>query len=702
MKNETKRKNHVPSTSILVVLIAAIVFFPSVTTRAAQSYVPARVTLETTDLGKQAPGSSVDMDTFLEAAVPYLTFEHGQDPLYVARKQGFIKSEPSGPLYRDDILYPLLRMTYVDIPRGADLAQLAKESGIIPADDDTLRQNVQLTADVACQLIVNARNTWYARLEAEKPAEPLDMINYYISNSTYSYPLFSFSEDGQVLWFAVGGEWKAIHVSDGTASDQVPPDKPSREEYPADGDENATNIYDKAGVLRAVTIELASRRNYITDKYVLYREGPNDPWKRIVDFDLALTRDFEVIGFTADNKRMLVKTNFYDNYVAIYEIDPETMSRELVYRNDHADVAVDMLALLAGIPSFGLKDPKTGAPLTAVYIDDKLRLVCLDADVAAIADNVLEDLGENHFPVAISPEFDYVVLMHRDDRDYGSYRLYNVNTRTATLLLSSDIPTDDVGHTYPVSFRASDGATVFAYLTVPRGKSPRNLPLMINVHGGPQARFTWAPNEHALLVSNMGIAVLSLDFRFSSGHGNDYTDSASRNMLLAQQDVFESVQWAIENGIADPECIGIMGHSYGGFISFYQAAVHPDTYKAVISLMGVWDWTDLGVELTGGAPVPDYHKCSAPEPYTELARALSPSSYVDALKSPILIVYSGKDDAVYPSQNIRAIKELTEAGNPPRVVYLPMDGHMPGTAESIIETFEAMREFLTERLLEEN
>jgi pimeloyl-ACP methyl ester carboxylesterase len=642
------------------------------------------------------------MDTFLKAAVPYLTFEHGQDPLYVARKQGFIKYEPSGPLYRDDILYPLLRMTYVDIPKSADLAQLAIESGIMPADDDLLRKNAQITADIACQMIVNARNAWYARLEAEKPAEPLDMINYYISNSTYSYPLFSFSEDGQVLWYNVGGEWQAVNVSDGTTSSRVPPDRPSREEYPASGDENATDIYDNAGVLRAVTIELAKRRNYITDKYVLYREGPNDPWKRIVDFDLAVTRDFEVIGFTADNERMLVKTNFYDNYVAIYEIDPRSMSRELVYRNEHADVPVDMIALLAGIPSFGLKHPKTGVPLTALYIDDKLRLVCLDADVAAIADNVFEDLGENHFPVAISPEFDYVVLMHRDDRDYGSYRLYNVKTRTAALLLSSDIPIDDIGHTYPVSFRASDGATVFAYLTVPLGKSPRNLPLLINVHGGPQARFTWAPNEHALLASNLGIAVLSVDFRFSSGYGNEYTDTASQNMLLAQQDVCEGVQWAVENGIADPKCIGIMGHSYGGFISFYQAAVHPDTYKAVISLMGVWDWTDLGVELTDGAPVPDYHKCSAPEPHTALARVLSPSSYVDALKAPILIVYSGSDDAVYPSQNIRAIRELTEAGNTPQAVYLPNDGHMPGTVESITETFEAMRRFLIERFLEED
>ena len=698
-----KKRSLIYSASTAIFLIATVFLLLSTPAGANQDFSLARVVdLQYTELGRQAPGSPVYMDTFLKAAVPYLTFEHGQDPLYVARKQGFIRSEPSGPLYRDDILYPLLRMTYVNIPRDADLAQLARESGIIPAGDDLLQQNVQITADIACQMIVNARNAWYDRLEAEKPAEPLDMINYYISNSTYSYPLFSFSEDGQVLWYNVGGEWQAVNVADGTTSSRVPPDRPAREEYPANGDENATNIYDNAGVLRAVTIELAKRRNYITDKYILYREGSSDPWKRIVDFDLALTRDFEVIGFTADNERMVVKTNFYDNYVAIYEIDPRSMSRELVYRNEHADVPVDMIALLAGIPSFGLKHPKTGVPLTALYIDDRLRLVCLDAGIAAIADNVLRDLGENHFPVAISPEFDYVVLMHRDDRDYGSYRLYNVKTGTATLLLSSDIPIEDVGHTYPVSFSASDGATVFAYLTVPLGKSPRNLPLLINVHGGPQARFTWAPNEHALLASNLGIAVLSVDFRFSSGYGNEYTDTASRNMLLAQQDVFESVQWAVASGIADPQCIGIMGHSYGGFTSFYQAAVHPDTYKAVISLMGVWDWTDLGVELTDGAPVPDYHKCSAPEPHTELATVLSPSSYVDALKAPILIVYSGSDDAVYPSQNIRAIRELQEAGNIPQVVYLPNDGHMPGTVESITEAFEAMRRFLVERLLDAN
>ena len=648
-----------------------------------------------TDLGKQPPDSFVAMETFLQAAIPYITFEQGEDPAYIAQKQGYIKEKINGFACRDDILYPLIRMTYIDIPKNADLAQIALDNGIISENDKIkMKDNIQITAAVACKLISNARQSWYTRLEAEEPAQELELLYYYLSNSTYSYPGFTFSEDGKVLWYGVMGELKAINVSDLTPSGQVPASPGPQEEYPSKEGESVINYYDNAGVLRAVCIEAAKRRNFVTDKYILYRESAKEPWQRIVEFDLSLTRDYEIVGFTVDNKKMIVKTNFYDNYVTLYEVDPETMTREIIYQNPHADVAVELVAILAGIPVFGLKNPATGELLTAIYVDDKARLVCLNDDISAIMDCVRQDLGENQFPVAISPDFAYMVLLHRDDRDYGSYQLYDVKNRTSTLLLASEIPKKDVGHTYPFSFKTSDGQTVFGYLTLPPGKSPRNLPLMINTHGGPQARYVWTPNEYALLAANYGVAVLSVDFRFSLGYGNEYTDAASKNMFLVQQDVFESVAWAKHNGIADPAWIGIMGHSYGGFISFYQAAVHPDTYKTAVALMGVWDWSDLGDELIGDEPVPDYHKCSAPEPHTELARTLSPSSYADTLKCPVLIIYSGQDDAVYPSQNIRAIKDLTEAGNTPEVLYLPNIGHTPDTAESIIKVFETIKCFL--------
>jgi len=503
---------------------------------------------------KQTPDSFIDMETFLKMAIPYITFEQGEDPGYIAKKQGFIKDEPRGEVYRDDILFALLRMTYVPIPPDADLLQLAKEYGIISENDKTIQEeNIKITANTALQMMANARNAWYERLEAEKPAEQLNLINYYISNSTYTYPQFEFSDDGQVLWYTVRGELKAINVSDASKSERVPSNGSPKEEYPAQDGESAINIYDNSQVLRAVSIEVAKRRNYVTDKYIIYRESPEKPWKRLIEFDLSLTRDYEIIGFNADNTKMIVKTNFYDNYASLYQVDPETMSRELIYHNPHADVAVELVSVLAGTPVVSLKNPETGELLTAIYIDDKTRLVCLREEMATIMDHVRADLGENHFPVAISPDFDYLVLLHRDDRDYGSYRLYNVESRKDTLLLSSDIPVKDVGHTYPVSFKTSDGQTVFGYLTLPLGKSPRNLPLIINVHGGPQARYVWTPNEYALLVSNLDIGVLSVDFHFSIGYGNEYTDSASKNMLLAQQDVFDSVNWAINNGIAAPE-----------------------------------------------------------------------------------------------------------------------------------------------------
>lgn len=88
----------------------------------------------------------------------------------------------------------------------------------------------------------------------------------------------------------------------------------------------------------------------------------------------------------------------------------------------------------------------------------------------------------------------------------------------------------------------------------------------------------------------------------------------------------DEANWAIKIGITDPKRIGIMGHSYGGYSSFYQAVTHPELYKVAMPQMGLWDWTDLGDELMQKEVVPASHLCVAPLPYTELAKVMSPSS----------------------------------------------------------------------------
>jgi dipeptidyl aminopeptidase/acylaminoacyl peptidase len=684
---------------VATILVVASVFPPlKQTISADQTSLPACIELQNTELGKLNSDAPVDMTTFINAAVPYLTFEQGEDPVYVAEKQGYFHGITNGYMRNADALYPLLRMTGVEIPDNAALVQLAKLNGIIDWRSNIGQNNEMLNAATASTLIVNARNSWYGRMEAETSAERIDIKAYLIGPG-----VFNFSPDGKTLLFMDGNTPKAVNTADGSVSTVALPEPPDQEhankdddtnEYKAQDDEEITPVYDNAGVERAVLVETYKRHNWLVDKYILYREDVNAPWRHLIDFDTSLTRDYEITGFTPDNQRMYVKTNIYDNYTTLYEVDPKTMTRTLLYQNPNADVAVDFTTRAMGIQVSSLCHPQTGELLTILYLNDKAHVVALNKTIETIMQNIGQDLGENQFPLTISADYRYILLMHRDDRDSGSYRLYDTKQRTSRLISDSNVPVKNMAHTYPVSFKASDGKTIYAYLTVPLGKSPRNLPLLVSDHGGPQDRVSATPDAFGLLASNRGAAVLSVNFRFSVGYGNEYTDSASKDKLLPQRDIYEASQWAITQRIADPQHIGIMGHSYGGYSAYYQAATHPNTYKVAIPMMGIWDWSDLGLELTGGQPMPAEHLCAAPEPNTELASIMSPSSYVDNFKMPLLVIYSGKDEAVYPSQNVRAIKELTAAGHEPQVLYLPESGHSPSTLKAFDEMFSSIGEFL--------
>jgi HAMP domain-containing protein len=148
-----------------------------------------------TDLGKSKPGTLVSAETFLEAAVPYITFERGEDPVYVAQKNGYVDNTDENNINRDTALVALFRMTGVDVNKNDNLRRIAYELGIFKEEDTSLRDNAPLTAELASYLILMARNTWYERLESEKPADEIDVLGYYFSARD-----FIFSEDGKTLF----------------------------------------------------------------------------------------------------------------------------------------------------------------------------------------------------------------------------------------------------------------------------------------------------------------------------------------------------------------------------------------------------------------------------------------------------------------------------------------------------------------------
>ena len=201
----------------------------------------------------------------------------------------------------------------------------------------------------------------------------------------------------------------------------------------------------------------------------------------------------------------------------------------------------------------------------------------------------------------------------------------------------------------PMAFTASDGRRIHGYLTRPRGVSGP-VPLVVDIHGGPWVRDTWAPAifNGRQMLANRGYAVLQLNYRGSAGYGRDHmwAGAMEYNGRL-QQDIAEGEQWAIDQGVADSKRLAVMGASFGGFSVLAQMAQKRHDYRCGIDIVGVADWPRL---IESWPPfwrnrhmfVRFYGDPAAPAQRAEMLRN-SPVSYLDQIGAPLLVVHGAND-----------------------------------------------------------
>jgi dipeptidyl aminopeptidase/acylaminoacyl peptidase len=138
----------------------------------------------------------------------------------------------------------------------------------------------------------------------------------------------------------------------------------------------------------------------------------------------------------------------------------------------------------------------------------------------------------------------------------------------------------------PIRYKSSDGLEIPAYLTLPKGVEPKNLPLVVVPHGGPWARDTWGYNTLHQFLANRGYAVLSPNFRGSTGYGKRFLNAGNRQWgEKMQDDITWGVKHLVSQGIADPKRVAILGASYGGYATLAGAAFTPDLYAAAVAIV---------------------------------------------------------------------------------------------------------------------
>ncbi|MCH7787309.1 MAG: S9 family peptidase [Chloroflexi bacterium] len=305
------------------------------------------------------------------------------------------------------------------------------------------------------------------------------------------------------------------------------------------------------------------------------------------------------------------------------------------------------------------------------------------------------------------------IVVYIMDNGPVRYYLYDRAQRYAKFLFTNrkDIEGLPLSKLHPVVIKARDGLNLVSYLTLPvwsdgngdaRPDSP--LPMVLLVHGGPWARDDWTFDPYHQLLANRGYAVLSVNFRGSTGFGKGFINASNKEWAgKMHDDLIDAVDWAVKEGIADPRRIAIMGGSYGGYATLVGLTFTPDTFACGVDIVGPSNLMTLLESVPPyWQPMIEVFTTRVGDHRTEEGRALlnerSPLTYVDRIEKPLLIGQGANDPRVKQAESDQIVKAMQEKEIPVTYVLYPDEGHGFARPENNLSFFAVAEAFLAENI----
>jgi dipeptidyl aminopeptidase/acylaminoacyl peptidase len=302
------------------------------------------------------------------------------------------------------------------------------------------------------------------------------------------------------------------------------------------------------------------------------------------------------------------------------------------------------------------------------YADPKLREVIdrLDSQFPRRVHDVVDS----------SADLKTLIVQSSADTDLGTYYVYDVEKAKLSKLGSAypELDQRTLGAMNNILYKAADGTEIPGYLTVPSGAEKKNLPLIVMPHDGPVARDSWRFNFLRAFLANRGYAVLQTNFRGSSGFGYKWQLDAHQDWGgLSYSDIQDATKWAVQEGIADPKRICVLGWGFGGYSALLSAARNSDTYRCAVSINGISDLeshTDQGI-VNGSK---EYRELQLGTDKAKLA-ASSPLKNAAQIKVPVLLVHGSNDWQVQEDQSKAMAKALERNKTPHELLLIKGAGH---------------------------
>ncbi len=474
-------------------------------------------------------------------------------------------------------------------------------------------------------------------------------------------------------------------------------------------DHNAPGVYRvslKSGKVRRVERGKRGTRRWITDRQHRVRvrvwqnrtllrvyeqdvEGRN---KRVLwEYEALSEHEVDPMGFAADPNVLYVRA-YHEGRLAVFRVDltDPTLEKDLVYADEYEDVSGSLVYSPRKKDVVGIRSSGDGEYV--FWSDEHDRLVrSVNAALPEHRNGI----------VSFSRDEERVIFFSESDTDAGTYYVLDTNgmamqplARRYKALLPELMAEPSV-----VEYEARDGTPIQAFLTLPRGSDGTGLPAVVYPHGGPvTAGFESDGFDYwTQLFANRGYAVMQMDFRGSAGYGYDFMAAGFQNWgLQMQDDVADATQWLIDNRIADPDRICIVGGSYGGYAALMGAAKTPDLYRCAVSFAGVTDLVGFMVAQQDFVN-PEVDEVLLGSRRRDL-KDRSPISFAADIEVPVLLIHGEHDNIVLVNQSRRMSRALKRLDKDVTYIEQPDGDHFLSTNEQRLEALLAIEAFLAEHL----
>jgi dipeptidyl aminopeptidase/acylaminoacyl peptidase len=423
-----------------------------------------------------------------------------------------------------------------------------------------------------------------------------------------------------------------------------------------------------------------------------FRKDEHSEWESVVNWGVEDSLTSSPVSFSKDGNSVLLRDSTDYNTGRLVRVDLNTKEKTVIAQDPNYDIG--------GV----MTHPDTYEVQAVTFVKARSENLVFDENIRQDIE-LIEKLHHGDFVIYDRDNADKTWLVgYTSDRGSVAFYAYDREDKKETFLFYTkpDLNNYTLAEMEPFSYTSRDGLTIHGYISFPPNKERKNLPMVLNVHGGPWHRDTWGYNPEAQWIANRGYVCVQVNFRGSTGYGKNFINAGDKEWgAKMHDDLLDALDYVVSKGWVDPKKIAIYGGSYGGYAALVGATFTPDVFCCAVDVVGPSNI------ITLIKTIPPYweilisnfkKRVGDPDTEEEFLKSRSPLFKVDNIKIPMLIAQGANDPRVKQAEAEQIVAAMKSKNIEYEYLLFPDEGHGFVKPENKIKFYTHTEKFFATHL----